>query len=172
MSLAVLTRAWMDIQQRYAPFFETVIRYLGGLLSAYALSQDPILLTRADDLGAALLPVFGTPSGLPIYSVNTVSGMVAGGWAGTSALWSEVLSCQLEYKYLAYLTGRTSYYTAVEKVMEIMYETKLSSSKGLFPTIWSTETGVPISSTFALLYLVSMHINGTPRFGLCWRLRG
>lgn len=57
----------------YAPFFETVIRYLGGLLSAYALSQDPIFLERADELGTLLLPAFETKSGLPVYGVNTVT---------------------------------------------------------------------------------------------------
>ena len=35
-------------QHLFAPFFETVIRYLGGLLSAYALSNDVTLLHRAD----------------------------------------------------------------------------------------------------------------------------
>lgn len=59
-------------QVGYAPFFETTIRYLGGLLSAYALSKEPILLARADNLGRLLLPAFnGTTSGLPAYSVNT-----------------------------------------------------------------------------------------------------
>ena len=57
----------------YAPFFETVIRYLGGTLSAYALSGEPILLARADDLGKALLPAFNTSSGFPMYAVNTVT---------------------------------------------------------------------------------------------------
>jgi len=170
-SVTFLTRV-SGVQKRYAPFFETVIRYLGGLLSAYALSQDPILLLRADDLGSALLPAFGTPSGLPIYSVNTVSGNVSGGRNGKIMPLSEVLSCQLEFKYLAYLTGRTSYYTAVEKVMEVMYETNLSSSKDLLPTIWSTETGLPASSTSPLLYLVSVHIDGMRRIGLCWRACG
>ncbi|KAI9460740.1 seven-hairpin glycosidase [Russula earlei] len=135
---------------RYAPFFETVIRYLGGLLSAYALSQDPILLTRADDLGTALLPVFGTPSGLPTFSVNTVSGKVATGWIGPAALWSEALTCQLEFKYLAHLTGRTKYYTAVEKAMDVMYKANLSSSSDLFPTMWSTETGLPTSTSVSV----------------------
>jgi len=85
---------------------------------------------------------------------------------------SEVLSCQLEFKYLAYLTGRRSYYAAVENVMEVMYETNLSSSKDLLPTIWSTETGLPASSTSPLLYLVSVHIDGMRRIGLCWRACG
>lgn len=62
-----------NLQRSYAPFFETVIRYLGGLLSAYALSGEPILLTRADDLGRMLLPALNTTSGLPKYAINTVT---------------------------------------------------------------------------------------------------
>lgn len=50
-----------------------VIRYLGGLLSAYALSEDPRLLQLADDLGEKLLPAFNTPSGLPLWGVNTAT---------------------------------------------------------------------------------------------------
>lgn len=49
-----------------------VIRYLGGLLSAYAMSNETIFLTRADDLGRKLLPAFNTSSGMPTYAVNTV----------------------------------------------------------------------------------------------------
>ncbi|KAI0306131.1 glycoside hydrolase [Multifurca ochricompacta] len=146
-ALVVVSNMTFPMQpEQHAPFFETVIRYLGGLLSAYALSHDPILLVRADHLGNALLPAFGTPSGLPVYSVNTVNGKVAWGWTGIDALWSEALSCQLEYKYLAYLTGRTQYYTAVEKVMEIMYTANLSRTEDLFPTTWSTKSGLPSSS--------------------------
>lgn len=61
------------LQDQFAPFFETVIRYLGGLLSAYALSGEPTLLSRADNLGTLLLPAFKTPHGLPMYAVNTVT---------------------------------------------------------------------------------------------------
>lgn len=52
-------------------FFETVIRYLGGLLSAYALSGNRILLSKAEELGNKLLPVFNTPTGLAAFSINT-----------------------------------------------------------------------------------------------------
>ena len=75
----VVSRVHMQPQCRsgckhsYAPFFETVIRYLGGALSAYALSGEPVLLARADDLGRMLLPAFNTTSGLPTYAVNTVT---------------------------------------------------------------------------------------------------
>ena len=55
----------------YAPFFETIIRYLGGYLSAYALSGERVLLSLADDLGSRLLPAFNTKTiGFPAGSVN------------------------------------------------------------------------------------------------------
>lgn len=57
-------------QDTYAPFFETVIRYLGGLLSAYALKKDELLLRRADELAQKLDHVFQTPSGFPLFGVN------------------------------------------------------------------------------------------------------
>ncbi len=60
-------------KNQFAPFFETVIRYLGGLLSAYALSNNTVLLHRADDLALKLDTVFNTPSGFPFFAVNTVT---------------------------------------------------------------------------------------------------
>ena len=45
--------------------FETTIRFLGGLLSAYALSKDPIFLEKAVQVADALLPAFDTPFGIP-----------------------------------------------------------------------------------------------------------
>ena len=50
--------------------FETIIRYLGGLLSAFELSEDPIFLEKAKELGIALLPSFNSATGLPFNSVH------------------------------------------------------------------------------------------------------
>ncbi|KAG5634636.1 hypothetical protein H0H81_001318 [Sphagnurus paluster] len=143
--------------QYYTPFFETVIRYLGGLLSAHAVSQDPILLARADDLGKLLLPAFNTPSGLPAYSVNLRSGKTGSGWAGDALLFSEFTSCQLEYKYLAKITGRKEYYTAAERVMELLY--KLDPKDGLFATRWSTE-GKPLDSKYRMQIFGTLDAHG------------
>lgn len=44
--------------------FETNIRVVGGLLSAYQLSGDKILLDKAVECGKKLLPAFDTPSGI------------------------------------------------------------------------------------------------------------
>ena len=51
------------------PYFETIIRYLGGLLSAYALSNDRLHIDRADEMVAKLEAAFETESGLPFFGV-------------------------------------------------------------------------------------------------------
>ncbi|KAG7093987.1 hypothetical protein E1B28_007617 [Marasmius oreades] len=130
----------------FAPFFETVIRYLGGLLSAYALSGNTILLQKADQLGHALLPAFETPSGLPMFAVNTLTGTTRGGWTG-STLWAEALSNQMEYKYLAHLTGKREYFEKTERAMKAMYDSNITD--GIFPTQWNTNRATPSSNVQA-----------------------
>lgn len=50
------------------PVFETTIRYLGGLLGAYDLSDHkyPILLTKAVELADVLMGAFDTPNRMPL----------------------------------------------------------------------------------------------------------
>lgn len=48
---------------------------------------------------------------------TSCSGETHGGWAVGAVLWSEALSCQMEYKYLARLTGRPQYYEKVRKLV-------------------------------------------------------
>ena len=43
--------------------FETTIRVLGGLLSAYHLSKDSVFLDKATDVGTRLMGSFTSPSG-------------------------------------------------------------------------------------------------------------
>jgi mannosyl-oligosaccharide alpha-1,2-mannosidase len=45
--------------------FETTIRYLGGLISAYDLSQEPVLLEKAIQVGEMLYRAFDTPNNTP-----------------------------------------------------------------------------------------------------------
>ena len=45
--------------------FETTIRYLGGFLSAYDLSGEDVLLTKARELGEMLYYAFDTPNRMP-----------------------------------------------------------------------------------------------------------
>jgi mannosyl-oligosaccharide alpha-1,2-mannosidase len=118
-------------------FFEATIRYLGGMLSAYALSSDPTLLHHAERIGQMLLPAFnGTKSGLPAYSVNVDtyvfrpfqpkcvpnvifhSGEILSDGSKNTVLFAEATTCQLEFKYLAKLTGNKEYYEKVSFFIE------------------------------------------------------
>lgn len=52
--------------------FESTIRYLGGLLGAYDISEGkyPKLLEKADELGEFLFQAFNTANGLPVPYYN------------------------------------------------------------------------------------------------------
>ncbi|EKM81658.1 hypothetical protein AGABI1DRAFT_54540 [Agaricus bisporus var. burnettii JB137-S8] len=127
-----------------APFFETVIRYLGGLLSAYALSpNDTILLERAIDLTDKLDPVFNTTSGLAYFSVNPSTGTRRGSQRGVLA---EIASFQLEYAYLAKLTSRKAHFDRANTVMEIFSQANLTRTGGMLPIAWDLLSGSPSDS--------------------------
>ncbi|KZV97787.1 seven-hairpin glycosidase [Exidia glandulosa HHB12029] len=136
-------------QNSHVPFFETVIRYLGGLLSGYALTNNTVLLARADDLGRKLLPVFDTKGGIPAYSVSTDKGTRedSGGRWGRSLI-AEIASCQVEYKYIAHLTGRREYFRKVEHVMDIMEQSQ--NKNGLWHSEWSTDDGTQVNNHFTV----------------------
>ena len=50
------------------PVFETVIRYLGGLIGAYDISGQryPVLLEKAEELAEVLFGIFDTPNRMPV----------------------------------------------------------------------------------------------------------
>lgn len=91
---------------------------MGGLLAAYHLSeQDSVFLEKAQELGNRILPVFDTPSGIPLSSVNLqrqegVPDRDNNGLASTA----EAATLQLEFRYLSYLTGEDTYWEKVEEV--------------------------------------------------------
>lgn len=111
--------------RRVISTFETIIRYLGGMLAAYVcqtsalhradrlqdLSSDPLMLARATELGDWLLPALGTTSGLAIGR-HTMGLNRPGAQSGMSTL-SEVGSLTLEFTRLSMLTGDETYFLAV-----------------------------------------------------------
>ncbi|KAI0690301.1 seven-hairpin glycosidase [Cytidiella melzeri] len=131
----------------YAPFFETVIRYLGGLLSAYALSHEPILLERADDLATKLSGAFDTPSGLPAFGVNTETG---NNTVKRITVLAEIASCQLEYSYLAKMTGKKEHYNRSARIMELLENKSIVSRYGMLPTKWSLTLGSPLNEQLSV----------------------
>lgn len=128
-------------QDKEVSVFETTIRMLGGLLSAHYLSgNDDVYLEKAVDLADRLLGAFESPTGIPYASVNLKQRFGSKSHAdGGSSTTAEVSTLQLEFKYLAALTGETLYWERVEKVMQALESNK--AQDGLVPIFVSPETG-------------------------------
>ncbi|KAL7945992.1 glycoside hydrolase family 47 protein [Trichoderma barbatum] len=118
--------------------FETTIRMLGGLLSAHYISTEyptlaplaeddegaageDLYLEKAKDLADRLLAAFESDSGIPYASVNLAEykGLPSHADNGASST-AEATTLQLEFKYLAKLTGEKNFWDRVEKVMQVV----------------------------------------------------
>src|SRR5438045_652324 len=115
---------------------------LGGLLSAHYLSgNDDVYLEKAVDLADRLIGGFESPTGIPYASVNLKQRHGAQSHAdGGASTTAEVSTLQLEFKYLARLTGEALYWEKVEKVMQALESNK--AQDGLVPIFVSPETGL------------------------------
>jgi len=112
--------------------FETTIRSLGGLLSAYDLSGDPVFLEKADDLGSRLLRAFGTPNGIPYgkTSLNETKNFNPE-WQKNRAVVAEAGTLQVEFRFLADATKKPIYAEKVNKIFNLLADYQPSS--GLYP---------------------------------------
>ncbi|KAG8185415.1 hypothetical protein JTE90_018635 [Oedothorax gibbosus] len=120
-------------------FFETTIRVLGGLLSAFHLSKDSIFLDKAVDLANRLMPGFKSSSGMPYSDVNLQTGHAHPPAWGQDSTVSEISTVQLEFRDVSRLTGDPKYETAAFKVSEHLHQ--LPKKEGLVPMFINAETG-------------------------------
>ncbi|CAH9119270.1 unnamed protein product [Cuscuta europaea] len=132
--------------------FETTIRVLGGLLSAYHLSGgekggDPlykgpksdIYLENARNLADHLLIAFtSSPSDIPFSDVVLHERSAHAAPDGLSST-AEVASLQLEFNYLSFLTGDPKYSVEAMKVLE--HIKTLPKHEGLVPIYISPQSG-------------------------------
>ncbi|KAG6405028.1 hypothetical protein SASPL_132608 [Salvia splendens] len=132
--------------------FETTIRVLGGLLSAYHLSggehggntsakgpKPAVYLDTAKDLADRLLIAFtSSPTAIPYSDVILHDRSAHPAPDGLSST-AEVSSVQLEFNYLSFLTGDPKYSLESMKVLEHMKT--LPKVKGLVPIYINPQTG-------------------------------
>ncbi|GMI53524.1 hypothetical protein ScalyP_jg5734, partial [Parmales sp. scaly parma] len=132
---------WHDSKHGQISTFETSIRALGGLLAAFDLSGDEILLTRARELADGLMNVFDTKTG--IASPRTTLFRGGGGSGGTTL--AEAGTLQLEFNFLTQLTGDDKYRNASRKFHDFLYEKHQHDSAndrgGMFPIGVNTASG-------------------------------
>uniref|UniRef100_A0A2N9J5A0 alpha-1,2-Mannosidase n=1 Tax=Fagus sylvatica TaxID=28930 RepID=A0A2N9J5A0_FAGSY len=137
----------LDFNKDYdASVFETTIRVVGGLLSAYDLSEDQVFLNKARDIADRLLPAWDTPSGIPFNVINLAHGRAHNlGWTGGESILADSGTEQLEFIALSQRTGDPKYQQKVENV--IAQINKTFPDDGLLPIYISPHRGTSSYST-------------------------
>jgi mannosyl-oligosaccharide alpha-1,2-mannosidase len=99
--------------------FETSIRLVGGLLSAYHACGDPVLLEKARDLADRLLPSFAaSPIGIPHRYINLRTGALRGQETNPA----ETGTFLPEFGFLSRATGDDRYRAAAKRTLVSMFE--------------------------------------------------
>ncbi|KAH7362082.1 glycosyl hydrolase family 47-domain-containing protein [Plectosphaerella cucumerina] len=127
-------------QRNDIPVFETIIRYLGGLLAAYDVSggkegKHQVLLDKALELAEILMGVFDTPNRMPILYYNWMPEYASQRHrAGTGSV-AEVATMSMEFTRLAQLTGQDRFYDAIARITDALVDLQRrgTSIPGIFP---------------------------------------
>ncbi|XP_019426934.1 PREDICTED: mannosyl-oligosaccharide 1,2-alpha-mannosidase MNS1-like [Lupinus angustifolius] len=158
----------LDFNKNYeASVFETTIRVVGGLLSAYDLSGDKVFLDKARDIADRLLPAWNTSTGIPYNIINLSHGDAHNpGWTGGDSILADSGTEQLEFIALSQRTGDPKYQQKVENVITQL--NKIFPEDGLLPIYIDPNSGTTVSSpiTFGAMgdsfyeYLLKVWIQG------------
>ncbi|TXG69529.1 hypothetical protein EZV62_004464 [Acer yangbiense] len=158
----------LDFNKDYdASVFETTIRVVGGLLSAYDLSNDKLFLEKARDIADRLLPAWNTPTGIPYNIINLAHGNAHNpSWTGGESILADSGTEQLEFIALSQRTGELKYQQKVERTIAEI--SKTFPDDGLLPIYINPERGTGSYSviTFGAMgdsfyeYLLKVWIQG------------
>ncbi|KAL1340274.1 hypothetical protein HN51_026683 [Arachis hypogaea] len=131
----------LDFNKDYeASVFETTIRVVGGLLSAYDLSGDKVFLDKAKDIADRLLPAWDTATGIPYNIINLSHGRAHNpSWTGGDSILADSGTEQLEFIALSQRTGDSKYQQKVENVITLLNKT--FPDDGLLPIYINPHSG-------------------------------
>ncbi|KAI9247467.1 glycoside hydrolase [Phascolomyces articulosus] len=136
----------LDFSKSNAPSkgFETSIRYLGGLLAAYDLKGDKILLDKAVELTErVLMPLFDPISGAP-YTYFDVNGNRP---VKTNTITlAEFGTYTVEFTRLSQLTGNMKYANVANAIVEKAIA-QPSRMAGLYPNSWNVNPFKPLNAS-------------------------
>ncbi|KAI1100177.1 glycoside hydrolase family 47 protein [Jackrogersella minutella] len=119
--------------------FETTIRYLGGFLAAFELSNKeyPGLLKKAIEVADLVMTAFDTPNHMPITRFPWQK--YAKGESQTArshVLLAEIGSLGLELTKLSQLTGDLQYYDAAQRIYDgLEKDQQKTTLPGLWPVV-------------------------------------
>lgn len=114
--------------------FETTIRHLGGLLSAYDLSGNEVLLTKAVELGELLYKAFDTPNRMPVFWLDFQRVIEGSQHASTNGASAAAASLCLELTRLSQLAGKAKFHDAADQVTRFLAEAQTTGTK--LPGLW------------------------------------
>ncbi len=144
---AVRAVAQIDLsrsEERVVNVFEYTIRYLGGLLGAFEISERkyPVLLDKAIEVGEMLYAAFDTPNRMPVTRWDWNSSAEGQAMqASDGQLVSELASLSLEFTTLSRLSKDDKYYDAIQRITDELQkaqnETKLP---GMWPVVVDART--------------------------------
>lgn len=166
--------------------FETTIRYLGGLISAYDLLKGPYadmivdqkhaqlvdtLLAQAETLAVRLSFAFNTPSGVPANNLNFNSNSSTDSTNGIATIGTLVL----EWTRLSDITGKKIYGDLAQKGESYLLDPKPALGEpfpGLLGTNVNIRTGQFTDSSGGwgggtdsfYEYLIKMYVYDSTRF--------
>ncbi|KAI0513017.1 glycoside hydrolase [Xylaria bambusicola] len=121
-------------------YFETTIRHLGGLLSAYDLSRETALLEKAVELGDMLYMAYDTPNRMPVFWLNFQEARAGKQVADNRSPSAAAASSSLEFTRLTQLTGNNKYYDAITRVTQVLDDWQNRTNlPGMWPTYLDLE---------------------------------
>ncbi|KAM0448469.1 hypothetical protein ACHAQK_000453 [Fusarium lateritium] len=124
---------WSRTGDDYLNLFEVAIRHLGGLLSAYELSDEAVLLGKAIELGEMLYVAFDTPNRLPSHWLYFQAAKSGSQQADEQMSGAAGGSMCLEFTRLTQITGNPKFYDATERIKKFFYR---NQDKTKIPGLW------------------------------------
>ncbi|EFQ97422.1 mannosyl-oligosaccharide 1,2-alpha-mannosidase IC [Nannizzia gypsea CBS 118893] len=125
-------------KRRDIPLFETVIRYLGGLIGAYDISDGRYgtLLDKAIELADILMGAFDTPNRMPVtYYMWAPEYASQRHRSGKRVVLAELGSLSVEFTRLAQITENNRYYDAIARITNALEKWQPDTSiPGLWPS--------------------------------------
>ena len=153
--------------------FEYTIRYLGGLLGAFEISDGkyPILLEKAVEMGKLLYMAFDTPNGMPItYLEWNVTG--EGRVASENTAVAELGSLSLEFTTLSKWSKNEKYSKAIQKITDVLQKGQTTTRlPGMWPTFVDARTpSFSGHNAFTLGAMSDSLYEYLPKVSLCFAL--
>ncbi|KAI9800034.1 MAG: hypothetical protein M1833_003563 [Piccolia ochrophora] len=134
--------------------FETTIRYLGGLLGAYDLSEGQyrILLDKAIEMGEILYCAFDTPNRMPVTRWDWELYMGGQEQQAGKSLIAELGSLTVEFTRLSQLTGDPKYFDAIQRITNELDATQQETRlPGMWPIVVNPgKLSFTVESSFTL----------------------